>query len=109
PALRYPNRVGSQFIRIPPALPHTEVPDVFARTGPDSEGTTPWGSSKPGMLLYVLRLVCHRTAACGRYCVRVSPTAARAESVFSRAIWTVGDRKSTRMNSSHRTISYDVL
>src|SRR5437762_13613172 len=69
--LRYPNRVGSQFIRIPPALPHTEVPDVFARTGPDREGTTACASSKPGMLYYVLPLVCARTPAFGTYAVHV--------------------------------------
>src|SRR5258708_29844925 len=50
-ALRKPKSIGSHETRPPTAVPHTLLRELVPWAGPEMEGITDWGSSKPKTLL----------------------------------------------------------
>ncbi len=67
----------------PTALPHAVPKLLVPITGPDIEGITFCGSSRPKTLFRVARLTCARASTRGRYAVRASWMPAAAALICS--------------------------
>jgi len=65
-AARSPKSKGSQVTRPPMALPHTDPKLFEPMTGPDMDGMTLCGRSRPNTLLRVARLACASASILGK-------------------------------------------